>query len=232
MATTTRFALRYSGLNEAANAEQLGQFLALDVEGWLSRAFPCLSSARPTGVGAGFLIYETDTGLVQIWSGSAWAPVGGGGGGGAFAGVKGEWKAAANQSIPDSVDTAVLFGTTVVSSAIVTRNAFGAGSSFTIGQDGTYAIAATIRFGAGPAGGNRFVELRNTANTARWVSSGNDGGPGAVTLPLSVVDRFTAGTVLYVCAAQFSGGALALDRDSDSPAMEGFVSIRITKIAA
>lgn len=37
--------------------------------------FPCLSSARPGAPFQGMLIYETDTGLIYVWSGAAWTIV-------------------------------------------------------------------------------------------------------------------------------------------------------------
>lgn len=233
MATTPRFALRYSGLNEAPNAEQLGQFLATDVESWLSRAFPCLSSARPTGVSQGFLIFETDTGLVQIWNGSAWAQVGtggGGGGGGGFVGVEGQWKASGNQNIPDGADTVVAFGTTETTSGVVTRATSGSGHKFVLAESGTYAITAVVRFQSGTAA-SRFIELRDAAQSTGYVSAGDTGGPGAVTRHFSLTKRFSAAQELIVIAAQSSGATLATDAVGSVPPVPR-VRLTIVKIAS
>ena len=236
MATTPRAGLRYPGLVDAPNVPGDFANLALDTDGKLFRAFPCTDGTKPAGLVSGdrgFLIDNGDTGNIERWTGSAWAVIGGGGGGGgsAYIPVKGQWKASTNQSISDGTDTPVAFGTEEIASAIVSRSTLGAGHKFTLAELGTYAISTTVRFAPGAAGGNRFIELRNAADTGRWASQGNDGGPAAVTLSVAVTDRFAAGTELYVCAFQNSGASLALQRASTTPAMEGFVTIRIVKIA-
>ena len=230
MAATSRFGLRYQGLNEAPNGPLLGEFLASDVEAWLSRAFPCLSTARPTGVGDGFLIRETDTGLVQIWNaaGSTWAPIGGGGGGTAYAAVEGQWTPSSAQSIA-TTDTVVAFGTTEITSPIVTRSASGAGHKFTLAEAGFYQVTVTARFSAGLAG-RRFVEIRNAAQTARFVSEGftvNDGD--TATVNLGVGKRFTAGAEICVIATQSGQTTLALQHEGAS-IVPGFVRLNIAKV--
>lgn len=236
MGITTRFSYRYPGGTDAADGPQGFKFLAEDVEGWTARGFPCLSTARPTGVADGFIIRETDTGNWLGWTGSAWVALasgggGGGGGSGSYVPIKGEWKASSIQSIPHDSHTRVAFGTQVVGSSVVTRNTFGSGHSFTLVEDGCYSIACIIRFAAGVAGGNRYAAIYNTSDSAVFAANGNDGGPGAVTLQLAVTDRFVAGTALYVTTVQVSGVALSLERSTSSPSIDGFVSMRITKIA-
>lgn len=231
MATTSRFGLRYQGLNEAPNGPLLGEFLATDVEGWLSRAFPCLSTARPAGVGDGFLIRETDTGLVQIWNagGSTWVPIGGGGGGGAaYAAVEGQWTPSSAQSIGTS-DTVVAFGTTEITSPIITRSTSGAGHKFTLTEAGFYQISVTGRFSAGLAG-RRFMEVRNGAQTARFVSEGftvDDGD--TATVNLGVGKRFAAGAEICVIATQSGQTNLALQHEGVS-IVPGFVRLNIAKV--
>jgi len=126
------------------------------------------------------IIRETDTGNWLGWSGSTWVPLagGGGGGGGGYVPVKGEWRATTDQSIPNNTNTPLAYGTEVIASAVVTRNTFGVGHSFTLGEDGCYAISGIGRFAAGAAG-TRFVGLYNTADTTTWAADSNDGGPGA-----------------------------------------------------
>lgn len=233
MGATTRFGLRYPALTDAPSGPQLAQFLAEDVETWLSRTFTCTSSNRPTGVPDRFLIGETDTGKILYWNaaGSTWVEIGGGGGGGGYTAVKGEWRAASNQSIPNVTETAVAFGTEVTPSAVVTRSTFGAGHKFTLTEAGAYAISVIVRYVAGTTG-NRFAALLNSANTAVFDAAGGDGGPGASTLKLAVTDRFTAGAELYVSTAQSTGAALSLQRSTTTPAIDGYVAIRIVKVSA
>lgn len=233
MGATTRFGLRYPAGTDAPSGPQLGQFLAEDVDGWLCRAFPCTSSTRPTGVPDRFLIGETDTGKILYWhaGGSTWVEIGGGGGGGGgYTAVKGEWRASSNQSIPSGADTAVAFGNEVTASPVVTRTTFGGGHKFTLTEAGAFAVSVILRYAAGAAG-NRFAALLNSANTAVFDAAGGDGGPGASTLKLAATDRFAAGTELYVSTAQSSGSALALQRATTSPPIDGYVAIRIVKVA-
>ncbi len=239
MPTTTRFGLRSPNPNDAPNAPQDIGFLASDTDAWLSRAFPCTSVTRPTGVPDGFLIRETDTGNVMIYTGSTWVQVngsggGGGGGGSPYAGVGGQWSAPTAQEIPFNVNTVVAFGTVNLASAVVARSTEGAGHKFTVSEAGTYAVDATVRFAAGDAGGNRYIDLRSANNVNRYQAVGNDGGPGAVTLGLSVVRKLAASATLCVVAAQAQTGGddLALVPTSGAAPTGGWVQISITKIAA
>lgn len=222
MGTTSRFALRYPALTDAPNGPQALQFLAEDVDGWAARAFPCTSGTRPTGVGDGFLIRETDTGKWLGWTGAAWvelADTGGGGGGGSGSfptPVEGQWRASSNQSLAHNTDTVLAFGTTETASSVVTRATQGSGHKFTLLEAGTYAVTATVRFASG-ATGSRFIELRNSAQSDGFVSSGDQGGPAAATRHFSITKRFNASQELVVIGAQASGGPLSTDYQGSSP---------------
>jgi len=240
MATTPRFGLHYQTLTDAPDGAALGGLLAEDIDAWLSRAYPVANAAARvalSGVSAGFFAYQQDDDSLWLWDGSTWGAVGGavsgggGGGGGtsvAFAYTDGQYRANANQSLPNSTDTVLAFGTTETSSDVVTRATLGSGHKFTVAQTALYCISATVRFAAGAAG-NRFIELRNSAQSARYVSSGGQGGPGADTRTFSVTRGFTAGQDFVVTATQASGGTLSTNYQGTS-ITDGFVRLNITRI--
>jgi hypothetical protein len=235
MGTTARFGLRYPALTDAPNGPQLAQFLAEDIEGWLSRAFPCTSTTRPTGVGDGFIIRETDTGKWLGWNGTAWselADAGGGGGGGSTGfptAIEGQYRASSNQSLANGTNTVFAFGTTEVTSPVVQRATLGSGHKFTLTESGVWAVTATVRFASGTAG-SRYIELTNSAQNTRFVATGDQGGPAAATRHFSIVKRFPAAQELVVRGAQSSGGTLSTQYQGDD-ITEGFVRVTITKIA-
>lgn len=240
MGTTTRFGFRYPALTDAPNGPQACQFLAEDVESRTSRAFPCTSTTRPTGVADGFIIRETDTGKWMGWDGTAWselADAGGGGGGGGTGGttsgfataVEGQWRASSNQSLANGADTVLAFGSTETSSSVVTRATLGSGHKFVLTQSGAYAVTATVRFATGNTG-SRFIELRNSAQSDGYVAAGDQGGPAAATRHFSIVKKFAANQELVVIAAQSSGGTLTTDYKGSSPEVYR-VRLTVVKIA-
>ena len=84
-----------------------------------------------------------------------------------------------------------------------------------------------VRFASGAAG-PRFIELRNSAQNARYASHGvYNGGTAACTLNLSVTRRFTTGQELVLTATQTSGGTLTTDYQGTS-ITDGFVRLNIT----
>jgi hypothetical protein len=219
--TGAPFSLRYQTLADAPDGAGLGQNLATDAAGWLSRAYPVADAAARvalSGVGQGFLVFQDSDDTFWGWNGSSWIGfgdgTGGGGGGGTF--VEGQYRASANQSIPNNTDTVIGFGTTETASAVVTRATSGSGHKFTLTNTATYAITAVVRFAAGAAG-SRFIELRNSAQSTGYVSDGDQGGTAAATRSFSLTKAFTAGTELVVIAAQSSGGALSTDYQGSSP---------------
>lgn len=234
MPTTSRFGLRSPNPNDAPNIPQDIGFLASDTDAWLSRAFPCLSTGRPTGVGDGFLIRETDTGNLMMYNaaGSAWVQVGGGGGGGgsAYSAVEGQWVPSSAQSIGNT-DTVLAFGTAEITSPIITRSTSGSGHKFALTEAGFYEICLTARFTDGLAG-RRFVELRNAAQTARIVGASQgftvDTGDTA-TLSFGTGKRFAAGTELVVIATQTGQTSLLLQHEGTS-IVPGFVRLSIAKV--
>lgn len=234
MATTPRFGLHYQALTDAPDGAALGGLLAEDVDDWLCRAYPVADAAARaalSGLGTGFAVLQQDDNTAWIWSGSTWVELtgstggGGGGGGGGVGFVDGQWRASANQTLPNSTDTVLGFGTTETTSTEVARATSGSGHKFTLGSTGIYAVSATVRFATG-AGGSRFIELRNSAQNARYASSGVTVGSGAATLNFAVTRQFTAGQELVVIAAQTSGGSLSTQYQGTS-ITDGFVRLNI-----
>jgi hypothetical protein len=232
MATTPRFGLHYQTLTDAPDGAALGALLAADVDTWLCRAYPVAdASARAalSGLSAGFVALQQDDNTSWVWSGSIWVEItgstdgDGGGGGGGF--IDGQWRAAANQNLSNNTDTVLGFGSTETSSTAVTRATSGTGHKFTLGSTGIYAVSATVRFATG-AGGARFIELRNSAQNTRYVSSGVTVGTGAATLNFAVTRQFTAGQELVVTATQTSGGSLSTQYQGTS-ITDGFVRLNI-----
>lgn len=239
MPTTTRAGLRYPTTSVPPNVPQDLQLLAEDVDAQLYRAYPCDAATVPTGVPNGFLIDRTDLGELRVLRAGSWvtiaSTVGGGGGDGSTAGyVAGQWSEDTPQSIPFNTNTAVRFSDTDLASAVVTRSPEGAGHKFTVSEAGLYAVSTTVRFAAGGAGGNRYLELRNAAGTVRYAAIGADGGPGASTLHLAEPALpLAAGDTLLVIAAQSQTGSAALSTQpvAGSAPTRGWQQIRITKVA-
>jgi hypothetical protein len=170
MGETTRWDLRYPEPGDETNVPLDLAELAEDVEDALGRAFACTSSTRPTGVPAGFLIYETDTDLVLVYDGAGWIGTGSGGsgGGGGGSAVGGRWSAGSSaQSIPNTTSgpgTIVAFGTVVSGSGIpapagVTRTTEGAGHKFALSDSGIWSAAASARVASSAAAGEMSLSL-------------------------------------------------------------------------
>lgn len=231
MGATTRFGLRYPELTDAPSGPQLAQFLAEDVEGWLTRAFPCTSSTRPTGVPEGFMIRESDTGKVLIYSGSAWVELGGGGGGGGGGApaVVGRWRASSSQTLTSGTDAVLAFGTTELTSSEVTRATSGTGHKFQL-EGGVYCVTAMCRFAAG-SNGSRFLAIRNAAQTTQLIASQHEGAL-ASTRTVSTTDRFVDGAEIVVIAAQSSGASLSTQHEvARGSNTDYYVRLSITKIS-
>lgn len=237
MATTTRFGLHYQSLTDSPDGAALGGTLAQDVDAWLCRKYPVADAAARvalSGLGAGFEVLQQDDNSEWTWTGSSWqaaaGSTGGGGGGGtaAFSYTDGQWRAAADQSLPNGTDTVLAFGTTETTSTAVTRATSSSGHKFTLSQTGLYAITATVRFAAGAAG-PRFIELRNAAQNVRFVASGGQAGTGANTRTFSITRGFNAGQDFVVIATQTSGGTLSTQYQGTS-ITDGFVRLNIVKI--
>ena len=218
MGSTSRFGLDYPDLTEAPNGPAQIQGLASDVDGWLCRAFRCTSSTRPSGVPNDFLIRESDTGNVYIWTGSAWeqvngAAAGGGGGGGGtttIATVSATYAATSAQSIPTTTDTVVAFGVEQASDPLVTRSTSGAGHRFTLAQTRLWIVTATVRFAQNAVGGRSF-EITTGSGAILTKASGPVNADAPWSASLSVARRLTAGTSVQVRARHNSTVSVPLE---------------------
>lgn len=70
MPTTTKSAIRYPVLSDTANVPRDIGNAAADIDGRIVTT--CTSGTRPASPGSGQIIYETDTGFTNIYSGSRW----------------------------------------------------------------------------------------------------------------------------------------------------------------
>ena len=218
MGSTSRFGLQYPDLTDAPNGPAQMQVLAVGVDGWLGRAFRCTSSTRPSGVPNDFLIRESDTGNVLIWSGSQWEQVngaasgGGGGGGGTttVATVSATYAATNAQSIPAAQDVVVAFGVEQVADPLVTRSTSGAGHRFTLAQTRLWTISSTVRFAQNATGG-RTVEIVTGSGAVLMKSSGPVNTDAPWSAALSVTRRLPAGTAVMVRARHNATSSVLLE---------------------
>jgi hypothetical protein len=214
LGTTARFGLRYPELTDAPNGPEQIRALAEDTDTRLSRAFRCTSSTRPTGVPNDFIIRESDTGSVLIWTGSAWAQIagavgGGGGGTGATGTVSATYAATAAQSVPNSTDTTIAFGVQLVADNAVTRSTSGPGHKFTLTQTRLWVITATLRFSQNSVGGRTF-ELR-AGSTVLAKASAAINADGPYTACLAIARKLTSGTEITAVGRHNAGISLALE---------------------
>lgn len=232
MGSTSRFTLTYPELTDAPNGPAQLQELANDVDGWLCRAYRCTSTTRPASPPDDFIIRESDTGNLLIWTGSGWAPItgtvttGGGGGGGTslISTISSTFAATTTQTIPDSTDTVVAFGVEQQADPGVTRSTSGAGHKFTLSQTRLWIISATVRFAAHSDTGGRTVELRAGSTILAKEGEGDPAAP-AWTRSLSVARKLPAGTAITVVVRHDAGTSLALE-----PASGSYVHIDIAGV--
>ena len=224
MGSTSRFGLSYPELTDAPNGPAQMQELASDVDGWLCRAYRCTSTSRPSGVPNDFLIRESDTGNVLIWTGSAWSQVtgtvtggGGGGGGGTslIATISATYAATSAQSIPSGADTVVAFGVEQQADPAVTRSTSGAGHKFTLAQTRLWVITATVRYAQNAVGGRTF-DLQTGAGAVLAKASGPVDTDAPWTANLSVARKLAAGTTVQVVARHNSTSSVPLEPSGGS----------------
>lgn len=218
MGTTARFGLRYPELTDAPNGPAQMQALAADVDGWTSRAYRCTSTTRPTGVPNDFIIRESDTTNLYIWTGSTWQQIagaaGGGTGSGAVTTVSATYAATAAQSIASSTDTVIAFGVQLVSDNAVTRTTSGAGHKFTLTQTRLWTISFTGRFPTHTDTGGRTFELRAGGSTVLAKAGTQTPTDNAWTANLSVTRKLAAGTDITAVARHSAGVGLPLEPGS------------------
>lgn len=175
----------------------------------------CTSSTRPTGH-SGQMIYETDTGMTAIYSGSAWyylTPTG-------EIASDGQYNSASDQSIPNTTDTLIAFGTNNLTTSLVTKTASGSGHLFRLNRAGRWAISTTIRWTSSAAAGERFHAIRIAGSNIASSGVLKAASSAPVTFNLSVLHRLSsadAGTSaadVDVTAYQSSGASATLESNN------------------
>lgn len=216
MATTgAPFNLPYPALGDAPNGPDLGQDLAEAVHALLARALVVTSSTRPASPANGLTIVETDTNSALIAIGGNWYYLTSTTTGGTVTG-EAQYSAASAQSIPNTTDTAVAFGTDDYTSAAVTKLAHGAGHKFKLNQGGVWSITAMVRYASTSATGERWAGFR-TADGGFLPGDGD--APTAnnpASLNFSLNQRFDTNEEVYVNAWQGTGSARLLEPYTDS----------------
>lgn len=162
---TTRFALPYPGLDDQPDGPDATKDLAEAVEAQLSRLKSYPTAGRPTGVPAGFAIYDDDLDAPFYWNGAAWLPFGGsGGGGGGGGGTSGgaHFEQTAAQAIPN---TASGPGTIMslpdgATGPLIERTAQGSGHKFKLLSAGVWATGASCRIASTSQGGEVSCSIR------------------------------------------------------------------------
>lgn len=204
MPATTRLGLRYPALTDAPNGPQALQQLAEDTESWVNRAFPCASTTRPASPTQGMMIYETDTGEVRIWTGSAWEQVNGtsgdtGSGGAQTVVADAQYSASGTQTIPSSTSTPVAFGAAQATTPYIERAVRGVGHQFRLTIGGLWAVTTTVRYATNNQPGERYAGIYSTADpTEALVSDGGNNDNVPVTIHLHMTRRFAPDAVIYV----------------------------------
>jgi len=179
--------------------------------------YVCTSGTRPSGH-SGQIIYETDTGMTAIYTGSAWrylVPTG-------EIASDAQYQAASDQTISSGSDTLAAFGTTKLSSTLVTRNTSGAGHAFRLNRAGRWAINTTVRWENSASGGERFNSIMYAGSNVASQGILKAASSSPITFNLSVLVRVTtaaAGTSsadVAINAYQFAGSNQVLEADDGS----------------
>lgn len=124
-----------------------------------------------------------------------------------------QYQNASTQSIPDSTDTVIAFGTDQFTSSLITKSTQGAGHKFTFGTNGIVSVTTTIQFAAN-ATGERAIHFEDSLGL--WHGSVNNHGDSGnpTILNLGITKYFASGDWIVVEAYQTSGGALNVDSNA------------------
>jgi hypothetical protein len=128
--------------------------LATSMHNALGRAYPCLSTSRPSPV-AGLLIFETDTLLLQVSDGTNWLPL-------YFAGGAplGRMYRTANQTLTTGVTTKLAFNLADTASRGITCDTT-TNNGFVVTRAGRYKLACSVPFVANATGFRLVVIEQN-----------------------------------------------------------------------
>lgn len=127
---------------------------------------------------------------------------------------------AAAQTIPDGVDTKVIFGTAVATTPDITANA--AFDTFTVNRAGIYSIDVSVRGGgvtySGTPTKERLVAITNggTASTDRLAGKNEYRESGQLCLfGTFTTKRFNVGDLISVTYKHFSGASGAVEQSGE-----------------
>lgn len=194
MPSTSGFSLPYPSLADAPNGPGAIQGLAEAVDPLLQRAHVCTSATRPAAPASGRLIYETDTGLVLLYS-AGWKVIGSSD----AISTGARYFSTAAQSI--GANTRVAFPSTDYTSILVSRTASGTGHTFTLNRAGRWAFSTTVRLVPSTFEGYCAIQVGGVVMAATGAGSGNV----AHTLNVNTIRRLPAGSVIDVIS--FTGGS-------------------------
>lgn len=169
--------------------------------------YPCTSTTRPAGH-VGQIIRESDTGMTAIYDGSTWRYLTADGTGTVRTDV--EFNASVAQTLANSTNTVLAFGTDNLTSSLVTKATSGAGHQFTLNRAGVWSINCTLRYVASVNARETYVEINGSLGVLGAQSVVTNVNV-ATTLNVGLVKAFSAGVVLEINGFQSSGGNLNTD---------------------
>lgn len=176
--------------------------------------YVCTSSTRPSGH-SGQIIYETDTGMLAMYTGTSWR----------YITATGEIASDATyrqggtaQTINNATDTVARFDVAVQTSPLIVRGTTGPGHYFRMQRPGRHIIASTIRWAQTTATGERYMSI-NRGGTEVLMANGqiktntNDRLTQncTVVFRVAVGDENTSAADIHVNLYQNSGGDRQLE---------------------
>lgn len=170
-------------------------------------SLPCTSGTRPSSPHSGQFIYETDTGTVLMYTGSAWVPLASSGT------VSHAFQAnqtGTGQSINSGADTVVSFDTNNTTTALATKATSGAGHQWTLNRAGIWSFTTTIRWDSAATGSLRLAAIRKGGN---HIVSANVhlSHTNVAHHSVSITGVFAANDVIDVVVFQDAGAARTMD---------------------
>lgn len=120
--------------------------------------YVCTSSTRPAGH-SGQIIYETDTDMLAMYTGSVWnyiSPTG-------TDPVMYQSNAASNQSIA-SGGAIIAFGTDNITTGFISKGTTGAGHYFRLKLPGRWEVSTTIRWASDANSGERYTAIHQAGS--------------------------------------------------------------------
>lgn len=153
----------------------------------------------PQGLHRGYQAYETDTGVLLLWSGTAWRVLDGGGH------ARYNSTGAAVTAMGTSVAMKVAFPTAEDAHPDISVDA--ANQVFTLNRAGLWHIDAVVNIGIATAG--RFlVYINDGVGTTTYAAHATiPGAAGSIEPPVSTTKRFAAGSTISIGAYSTPAGS-------------------------